>query len=101
WKPNPAYIQSLIAMWEGDGGGSGRTELERRGLTLERSLEDLFYESHEYEDTEFNHRRVFQGHLVEIESGRPVTFFMLTVPHSPDRFDLVSPPVIATSPRLS
>ncbi len=22
WKPNPAYIQSLVAMWEGDDDGS-------------------------------------------------------------------------------
>jgi hypothetical protein len=100
WKPNPAYITSLVAMWEGDDDGSGKAELERRGLTLERPLEELFYDSHEYEDTELSHRRVFQGHLVDIASRRPVTFFMLTVPHSHERFDLVQPPVIAVSSLL-
>jgi hypothetical protein len=100
WKPNPAYIDSLVAMWEGDDDGSSRAELARRGLALERTLEELFYDSHEYEDTTLNHRRVFQGHLVEIESAKPVTFFMLTIPHSHECFDLVSPPVIAISSRL-
>jgi hypothetical protein len=100
WKPNPAYIQSLVAMWDGDGAGSAAALLADRNLALERSLEELFYDSHEYEDTEQNHRRVFHGHLVEIGTGRPRTFFMLTVPHSHESFDLVTPPEIAISPLL-
>jgi hypothetical protein len=100
WKPNPAYIQSLVAMWEGDARGSAEAILAERSLALERPLDELFYDSHEYEDTEENHRRVFHGHLIEVATGRPRTFFMLTVPHSHDRFDLVTPPEIAISALL-
>jgi hypothetical protein len=100
WQPNPAYMKSLEAMWEGDGDGSCSQLLGSRGLALERSLYELFFVSREYEDTENHHRRVFNGHVLDVRSGRPLTFFMLTVPHSHERFELTTAPVVAISRTL-
>ncbi len=100
WQPNPAYMRSLEAIWEGDEEGSAERLLARSGVVLERSLYDLFFDSREYEDTEHNHRRVFSGQILEADGGRPLTFFMLTVPHSHERFELTTPPVIAISRAL-
>jgi hypothetical protein len=104
WEPNPAYIRSLEAMWdatEGDDWGSSEELLASHGLKLERSLYELFFDSREYEDTEHVHRRVFFGHIVQSEDDKPVTFFMLTVPHSHERFELSTAPVMVISQPLS
>jgi hypothetical protein len=103
WEPNPAYIKSLEAMWYPDGGRwqSSQEVLDGHALKLERTLYELFFDSREYEDTEHVHRRVFSGHIVDDASGRPVTFFMLTVPHSHERFELSTAPVIAISRALT
>ena len=103
WQPNPAYMRSLEAIWEpqeGQGWESTEELLRAQGLRLERSLYELFFESREYEDTEHAHRRVFSGHIVDAESGIPVTFFMLTVPHSHERFELSTAPEISISRQL-
>jgi hypothetical protein len=100
WEPNPAYMKSLEAMWEaqeGDGWGSSEELLAANGLKLERTLYELFFDSREYEDTEHVHRRVFYGHIVDTETKVPVTFFMLTVPHSHERFELSTAPVMVIS----
>ena len=100
WQPNPAYMKSLEAMWEGDEDGSCSHLLASRELALERSLYELFFVSREYEDSENHHRRVFNGHVLDARSGRPLTFFMLTVPHSHERFELTTAPVVAISRTL-
>jgi hypothetical protein len=100
WEPNPAYMKSLEAIWDGEQAGSAQQLFSERGLALERPLYDMFFDSHEYEDSERNHRRVFHGHILQAPEGRPLTFFMLTVPHSHQQFELTTAPVIAISRAL-
>lgn len=93
--PNAAYIQSHEEMWE-----PVDRYLESVGLRLEANFRDLFPASHEYEDLETEHRRVFWGQLCNLQ-GRPVTAFILTVWHSHERFHYSAPMRISLSPTLS
>lgn len=96
WSPNPAYMDSIEEIWtEAD------ARLEESDLALEKSLRELFFSSHEYQDRENDHRRVFHGHLIDKTTGIPRTFFMLTVPHSHDGFRYVDAPSIRLSEELS
>jgi hypothetical protein len=93
--PNAAYIQSHEEMWQ-----PVDRYLESVGLRLEANFRDLFPASHEYEDTETEHRRVFWGQLCNLR-GTPVTAFILTVWHSHERFHFSAPMRVSLSPTLS
>src|SRR5262249_26246911 len=53
-----------------------------RGVALEKTLGELFDLSHEYRGHAAEHRRILHGQLVERRCRRPVTYFMLKIPHS-------------------
>jgi hypothetical protein len=89
--PNEAYIQSHEKMWE-----AVDRYLAAVDLKLEGAFRHLFSSSREYEDSETEHRRVFCGQLCNAE-GKPLTSFMLTVPHSHERFRYSAPMQIALS----
>jgi len=99
WSPNEAYIQSHEAMWE-----PVTRYLAGLGLRMQGTFRDLFRFSREYRDTETEHRRVFWGQL-ETAQGRPLTAFMLTVPHSHECFRYSVPMIVRLSesslPRLA
>lgn len=95
WAPNPAYMSSLEKLWE-----PVAVRLESDGLTLEKSLRDLFFLSHEYRDRDTDHRRVFHGQLVDAERGVPVSYFLLSIPHSHEDFRYVTAPEIQISRAL-
>jgi hypothetical protein len=95
WQPNPAYMDSLEEMWL-----PAEALLRESGLTLEKTLRELFFQSREYRDRAADHRRVFVGQMVESESGRPVTCFMLNIPHSHDGFRYLTAPRIQIAPSL-
>jgi hypothetical protein len=95
WHPNPAYMESLEDMWRPVEG-----LLERKGLALEKTLRELFYLSHEYRDHAADHRRVFHGHVVETTSRKPVTYFMLNIPHSHAGFKYLTPPRVQIAESL-
>jgi hypothetical protein len=61
---------------------------------LEKNLRELFYLSREYRDHAAEHRRIFHGQLVDRRQGRPVTYFMLNIPHSHAGFKYPIPPRI-------
>ncbi len=90
-RPNEAYILAHEAMWE-----PVDRYLETVGWTLDRSFRELFASSREYEDTATEHRRVFFGQFLDPD-GRPVTAFMLTVPHSHAGFRFSTPMLIGLS----
>lgn len=94
WSPNPAYINSLEKMCE-----PVLKQLANYGLQLEKSLRELFFLSHEYEDSGECHRRVFHGQVVDGERRSPVTYFMMVVPHSHARFEYVGAPRVQLAPR--
>lgn len=96
WSPNPAYMNSLEEIWVG-----AAARLDEEGLSLEKSLRELFPSSREYHDLENDHRRVFSGQLVDKGTQVPQTFFMLTVPHSHDGFRYVEAPVIRLSEKMT
>jgi hypothetical protein len=83
--PNEAYLLSHEKMWEAVDG-----YLKAMHLKVDGTFRELFFSSREYEDSETEHRRVFCGHLCNFE-GRPVTAFMLTVPHSHRSFRYPTP----------
>lgn len=89
WAPNPAYMDSLEELWV-----PVDEKLKKYGLTLEKPLRELFYQSHEYKDKKSDHRRVFHGQLVDMENRKPVTYFMINIPHSHTHFNYVRPPQI-------
>lgn len=95
WSPNPAYIESLEEMWE-----SALRVLKNHGLEPDSPIREQFDSSREYKDSPASHRRVFIGQLVSRISGKPVTLYVLTVPHSHDRFEYVVPPHIHLSKSL-
>jgi len=95
WSPNPAYMDSIEELWIPVEG-----KLKDYGLALEKTLRELFYLSHEYKDRKQDHRRVFHGQFVDIERGVPVTYFMMSIPHSHDGFRYVTAPQIQISPSL-
>ncbi len=95
WSPNPAYMDSLEELWI-----DVEAKLAESGLTLEKTLRELFYLSHEYMDQTADHRRVFHGQLIDVERGKPVTYFMLSIPHSHAGFRYITPPYIQISPSL-
>lgn len=78
---------------------SRATPAGRSWAGLEKSLRELFYLSHEYEDNVDCHRRVFHGHVVHGELATPITYFMMTVPHSHTRFEYVGAPRVQLAPR--
>lgn len=95
WAPNPAYMDSLEALWIGP-----QRILKAAGLDLEKNLRQLFYESVEYKDYDHDHRRVFYGQLVDTTDRRPVTFFILNVPHSHEGFKYLRAPSIQIADTL-
>ena len=90
WSPNEAYMQSLEKMWQ-----PVAEYLKEKGITLDISLRNLFPTTREYKDTPIHHRRVFVGQLCS--EGKAVTLFMLTVPHSHEKFEYISAPHIQIS----
>ena len=96
WQPNPAYMDSLEGLWE-----PCTRFLSTHGLKLEKTLRELFFESREYKDFQFIHRRVFVGQLVETASNQPVSTFMLTIPHSHKGFEYCCPPAVSISKALT
>jgi hypothetical protein len=95
WAPNPAYMESLEEIWE-----PVASLLESKGLALEKTLRELFYRSHEYRDHAADHRRIFHGHLIDAGRRRPVTYFMLNIPHSHAGFAYPTPPRIQIAESL-
>ena len=89
WSPNPAYMDSLEEMWT-----PVEALLSDHGLRLEKTLRELFFLSVEYKDRAADHRRVFHGQLVNADTGKPVTYFMLNIPHSHGGFKYLTPPRI-------
>src|SRR5262249_10040557 len=89
WAPNPAYMESLEDMWR-----PVEALLERNGLALEKTLQELFYLSHEYRDHAAEHRRIFHDQLVDTGQRKPLTYFMLNIPHSHAGFDYPTCPRI-------
>jgi hypothetical protein len=95
WHPNPAYMDSLEYLWR-----PVEALLESKGLALEKSLRELFYLSHEYKDHAADHRRVFHGHILDRTSRKPVTYFMLNIPHSHSGFKYLTPPRVQIAESL-
>jgi len=89
WAPNPAYMDSLEYLCEGS-----LKILKDHGLKLEKTLKELFYESREYKDYTTTHRRVFFGQILSISTSKPVTMFLLSVPHSHKCFEYIREPHI-------
>lgn len=81
WSPNPAYMQSLMWIWQ-----AAERYLNRKNLATDQALYDTFTHSREYKDFKFEHRRIFYGQLISLESQKPVTAFMLNVAHSHRQF---------------
>ena len=81
WEPNQAYMQSLEWIWSGC-----ETNLTKSNLAIIKSLTELFKESREFKDSGCQHRRIFYGQLMNMDNNIPVTAFMLSAPHSHDKF---------------
>ncbi len=93
WHPNEAYMQSIEAMWQPVG-----ALLNEHGLRASQSLRESFPSTREYQDFPAVHRRVFIGQFVQNE--KPITLFMLTVPHSHEKFHYSQAPIISISKSL-
>lgn len=92
WKPNPAYMLSLKAMWD-----PVQTLFEKLNLDLEKPLDILFPDSREYMITQDTYQRIFRGHMVDRTTQTRVSTFELIVTHSHKGFAYVGSPKIHLS----